>query len=320
MIPMSQATTTLTADDGTLLSLTRHGNGDAPSAVLLCHGFIQNSRAWNVPSRSFIDALVEDGHAVYAVNLRGRTLGAAPGPLSHDLKDTVDNDAVALVDAVRGRHARLAWVGHSMGGLIGSTLNVDTARHLNAVVAIGTPLVPGRSPLHHRPITFPLMQFGRSMGRRKIAFDGAAYAKSFVVGRQLMDHPLPATLAPLPLWHAGAFSNDADLRYTLENAFDADSHHVFADLVDMIASKGARAGRLPVRERLQLVTAPMLAIGGRHDALAPAETVEALLAGTNSRAPKFVAVDAGHIDLLVGDAAPSTVWAPTRAFLREHLA
>ena len=319
MNPASQATATISTADGTLLSLTRHGDASATSAVILCHGFIQNARAWSVPSRSLIDALVADGHAVYAINLRDRDFGERKvrAKIGHDLKDTVDEDAVAIVDAVGARHPNVGWVGHSMGGLIGATLPSDTARRLRAVVVVGTPLTPGRRPLRHRAIVAALSLFGRRLGKRGVPFDGQRYGLGFVVGQRFMDHPF-AAYAPLPLWKAGSFSA-ADLRHTLTHAFDTDSHNVLADLVDMIASNGARAGRLPVRERLQLLTAPMLAIGGTDDALAPADTVEALLQQTSSSSKRFVAVDAGHIDLIIGAAAPSTVWPPIRAFLNEHL-
>ena len=319
MNPASRATATISTGDGTLLSLTRHGDAGASAAVILCHGFIQNARAWSVPSRSLIEALCAEGHAVYAVNLRGRDLGerGLRGKVHHDLKDTVDEDAVAIVAAVAARHHKVAWVGHSMGGLIGATLPNDTARRLRAVAVIGTPLIPGRKQLRQRAVVTALTAFGRAMGKRGVPFDGQRYGLSFVVGRRFFEHPL-AKYTPLPLWMPGSFS-DADLRHTLTHAFDTDSHHVFADLLDMIGTAGARAGRLPVRERLQLLTAPMLAIGGTNDALAPADTVEALLQQTASRAKRFIEVKAGHIDMIVGAAAPTTVWAPLRAFLSEHL-
>jgi len=319
MNPASQATATITTADGTLMSLIRHGDASASSAVILCHGFIQNARAWSVPSRSLIDALVSDGHAVYAINLRGRDFGErkARARIDHDLKVTVDEDAVAAVDAVAARHKHVAWVGHSMGGLIGATLPVDTARRLRAVVAVGTPLTPGRPRLRNRAVVTALTAFGRRLGKRGIPFDGRRYGQGFLVGQRLLDHPA-STYTPLPLWRPGSFA-DADLRHTLTHAFDNDSHHVLADLVDMMASGGARAGRLPVRERLQLVTAPMLAIGGTDDTLAPADTVAALLQQTSAPSKQFVKVDAGHIDLIIGAAAPSAVWAPTRAFLTQHL-
>ncbi|HEY1097534.1 MAG TPA: alpha/beta fold hydrolase, partial [Myxococcota bacterium] len=269
MNPAAQATSTITAADGTLLSLIRHGTADAKSAVVLAHGFIQNARAFSVPSRSLVDALVADGHAVYAINLRGRGLGDPATRVSHDLKDTVDNEGVAVVDAVAARHKHVGWVGHSMGGIIGATLPVDSARRLKALVTIGAPLTPGRAPLRRRAVVSALSTLGRTLGARGVPFDGRRYALGFLVGRRFMEHPL-STYAPVPLWKPGSLS-DADLRHTLVTAFDTDSHHVLADLADMIGSQGARAGRLPVRERLQASLAPLLAIAGRDDALAPVD-------------------------------------------------
>ena len=319
MNPSAQATATISTGDGTLLSLNRHGRSDAGSAVILCHGFIQNARSWHVPSRSLIEALTSDGHAVYAVNLRGRDFGerAVAARLTHDLKDLVDEDGVAIVDAVAARHRRIAWVGHSMGGLIGASLPADTAQKLRALSVIGTPLTPGRARLRRRRLMRAMILFGRTMGNRGVPFDGRRYGLGFLAGQRLMDHPISA-YTPLPLWRPGSLSA-ADLQHTLTTAFDTDSHHVFADLIDMIVSGGARAGRLPLRERLALSTAPLLAIGGTSDALAPADTVEALMRQTSSSSKRFIAVDAGHIDLLIGEAAPTTVWTPLRDFLRTQL-
>ena len=329
--------TTIACRDGTTLPLWRVGSRRASRAIILCHGFVQNAHAWSVPSRSLSTYLhsggrdpgarsavepgghrhhddADDNVAVYLMEVRGRRSATA----HHDLLTTVDQDAVAVVDAVAARHARVAWVGHSMGGLIGAALPPPAADRLAALCVLGSPLLPGRTALHGRAVISSLLRFGRAMGARGSAFDGARYARGFVVGRRLLDTPV-ATLTPLPLWRPGSFVDDADLHHTLAHAFANDSHDVFADLIDLVRTNGVHAGRLPMTARLQGLRAPLLAIAGTVDALAPPDSVHALYARAGSANKTFLEVNAGHIDLVVGDDAPRTVWGPLREFLDEHL-
>jgi pimeloyl-ACP methyl ester carboxylesterase len=308
------AVTTIFCEDRTPLSLCRYGDDDARAAVILLHGFIQNAAAWSVPSRSLVHTLVDAGYAVYPFNLRGRDGGV----VRHDLLTAVDEDAAAVVHAVADRHERVAFVGHSMGGLIGASLPPRAAQKLAAVAVLGSPLFPGRPILHRRPVTTSLWTFGRGMGFSGRAFDGPRYARAFVAGRKLLDGAMSRAL-PLPLWRPGSFADDNDLRHTLENAFAFDSHHVLADLIDMVRTSGVSAGRLPIARRLQEMTAPLLAIAGDVDALAPPDSVRALVQRTASRDKRFLEVSAGHIDLVVGDSAPSLVWGPLTSFLGRHM-
>ncbi len=310
----SPTVTTVFSDDGTAIALSRYGRDDAEHAVILLHGFIQNAEAWSVPSRSLVERLVDDGHAVYPVNLRGR----AGGYVGHDLLTTVDEDAAAIVDAVAARHQRVAFVGHSMGGLIACALPEGAAEKLSAVVVLGSPLFPGRPFLHRRSVTTSLWSFGRAMGLAGRAFDGAGYAQAFVKGRRVLDGPVGQVL-PLPLWRPGSFADDVDLRHTLSRSFAFDSHHVLADLVDLVRSAGVSAGRLPMARRLQRMRAPLLAIAGDVDALAPPDSVRALLQRSGSGDKAFVEVGAGHIDLVVGDRAPDLVWDPLVDFIDSRL-
>jgi pimeloyl-ACP methyl ester carboxylesterase len=315
--------TTVACGDGTVLPLHRFDGGDGARAVVLCHGFIQNASAWSVPRHSFIDFLVDAGVTVYTIELRGRSHRShAP----HDLLATVEHDAATVVAAVRARgHRQVAWVGHSMGGLIGCALGgLDPAtddaalpdHHLDAVVAIGSPLLPGRSFLHHRVVIGGIVGFGRAMGRLGLPFEGARYAKGFVRARRILDTPL-AYATPLPLWKPGAFADDRDLLHTLSSSFASDSHDVLADLVDLVDTVGQRAGRLSMNDHLARLRAPLLAIAGTFDALAPPDSVHALYARARSPLKRFLEVDAGHIDLVVGDRAPALVWRPIVRFLDE---
>ncbi len=298
---------TLVCDDGVALSYDSHGAADASIGVILCHGYIQNRAAFSVPSRSLVDFLVCEGHAVYAVDLRGRD----DDKVVHDLHDNVELDARAIVDFVRQRHRRVVWIGHSMGGIIGAALSDGGA---DVVVTIGSPLMPGRPILWQRPLLTSLMRYGRINGAAGRAFKGARYARAFVAGRAFFDGRA-AMLSPLPLWRPGAFSSNNDLRFALEKSFANDSFHVLADLVELSTTRGARAGRLPLEQRLQAQRAKTLSIWGSDDALAPPDSARALLDRIGSSTRAFVEARAGHIDLLTGDNAPHDVWRP----IAEHI-
>jgi pimeloyl-ACP methyl ester carboxylesterase len=326
----ARATTTLACDDDAMLSLVRYGE-DTDRAAILCHGFIQNASAWSVPRHSFIDFLVERGLTVYALELRGR---CHRGAARHDLLATVEHDAATTLDVVRGRgHRSVAWIGHSMGGLIGCALGglprrssssspslsaaaPSSTHELDAIVAIGSPLIPGRSFLHRRAVVAGVVGFGRFMGRLQRPFAGARYGEAFVKSRALLNTRV-AFATPLPLWKPGAFADDADLQHTLKASFADDSHDVLADLVDLVATRGARAGRLPMGEHLARLRAPLLGIGGSVDSLAPPTSVRALVERAQSPHTRFLEVDAGHIDLVVGDRAPELVWRPIAQFLDD---
>jgi pimeloyl-ACP methyl ester carboxylesterase len=123
--------------------------------VILCHGLTYNALFWDlIPECSFAEYLSSQGFDVWAVSLRGsgmsqkwiwRTddlpsafLGAAMRKLTHgkmppsgyasvdpkyanwNLDQHIAYDVPALVTLVRRhtRAAQVAWVGHSMGGIV----------------------------------------------------------------------------------------------------------------------------------------------------------------------------------------------------------
>lgn len=302
------------AADGTVLDVDVYDDvdGRADDAVILVHGLIQNKNAFVVPGFSAPALLNRAGLRVYAADMRGRDGGSA----RHDLATYVDVDAVAVIDAVRARHRRVFWVGHSMGGLIG----LAAPRPLDGIVALGSPLFPGTDALRALAVDKRLMQFSRITARRGVKFPGAFYSKAFHALRAVLDSDNAAARAlwPLPLWKPGSFSSEADLAHTLRAAFADDAHHVVADLCELGVSHGQRAGRLNYAARLAAQRAPALFVAGSVDALAPVDSAHALYARTGSARKEFKVADAGHIDLIVGDVARSDVWPAVIRFLRSY--
>ncbi len=307
--------------DGTMLDVDHHpAPKSAPRAgeraVILCHGIIQNRKAFEVPSFSVPQLLNAAGCDVYSVDMRGRDGGTRSGSGSrHDFASYVDEDAVAIVEFAGDRHDQVFWVGHSMGGLIGVTM--PTPR-VSGVVALASPLLPGTQALRALSVDKRLMQLSRFTANRGVAFPGKAYSKAFVLLRRALDRGLVPF--PLPLWRPGSFADDVDLAYALEEGFADDGHRVLADLCELGVSNGVTAGRVAFSDRLRAFSQPLLCIAGSVDALAPPDSVHALFSRAGSVDKEFVEVDAGHIDVVLGVVARSVVWPTVIGFLDAHSA
>lgn len=288
----------------------------AAPAVILCHGFVQNRSSFESPRRSLPEALRQAGAVVWVVEMRGRD-GAR---LANGLHDYTDEDAPTILAAARARHEGVAWIGHSMGGLIGALTPASSS--LSALVTLGSPLFPG--PRHLHALGRTLIGPARAAHRRGIPFAGRRWGQLLWRLRRGLD--VERVPAPVRLWAPGELDDEA-LGAMLRGSFAQDSHAVFADLLELLVTDARRAGRVPVSERLSALRAPLLVVAGGADHLAPPAGVRPLFERAASRDKHWLEVAAatgsaslGHIDLVVGDRAPALVWQPTLAFLRRHLA
>lgn len=310
--------------DGVAITI-EHSRGpttkrDAP-VVIVCHGFVQNRFAFEAPARSLLEQLRSLGVCVAVIELRGRT----GTDMVHGLHEYTDLDAPAVIAALAQRHSKVAWLGHSMGGLIAALLPPAARDQLAAVVTIGAPLLPGRAGLHcfGGRSTSLLMRLARAAHARGRRFRGRLVSNGLHALRGLLDVPwLPA---PLRLWAPGSIGADA-LAFSLTRSFTDDSYAVFADLLELVVTDGARAGRIDAGERLAAFTRPILVIAGDLDDLAPPSAARPLFERVGSVHKEYLEIGAamgtkaGHLDLLVGHAAPALVWPPIARFLRRHLA
>lgn len=300
--------------DGTILDVDHHpAPASAPaagrSAVILCHGIIQNRKAFEVPSFSVPQLLNDAGCDVYAVDMRGRD-GASS---RHDFGAYVDEDAVAVVDFVADRHDRVFWIGHSMGGLIGVAM---PAPRVSGVVALASPLLPGTAALRALAVDRRLMQLARFTAVRGLPFPGKTYSRAFVALRKALDRGVVPF--PLPLWKPGSFGDDVDLAWALDVGFADDAHRVLADLCELGVTNGVRAGRVAFSDRLRALARPLLCVAGSVDALAPPDSVHALFSRAGSADKEFFEVDAGHIDVVLGRRARAEVWPRVLRFIAAH--
>lgn len=155
--PIELARMTVTADDGFQLTLWRKALAHPRRAVLLLHG-----RTWSalpdfdlqVPgeARSFMDALVAEGYAAYALDLRG--YGATPRDPTGWLDPARAADDVAA--ALRTIGDRPAVFGWSLGSMVAQ---LATQRHpelVGALILFGYPADPERPrPASPEPSTPP---------------------------------------------------------------------------------------------------------------------------------------------------------------------
>lgn len=279
------------------------------TTLLVCHGFIQNRRAFEAPGASGVAALEAAGFIVRLVEMRGRDGGPPAAGFS-----VYVGDAACAVEEAAADGGRVAWIGHSMGGLIGACLPDRARNRLSALVTLGAPVIPGPPRLHRPALERALVLWSRAMHARGRAFPGVRYGRAFSRARSVVESRAPL---PIRLWKRGTMDQE-QLDAMLHDSFASDSFAVFADLLGLISSGGRRAGDVDVHERIASLALPLLVVAGAADDLAPLGGAR-LLHDRATRAPRTLhTVDAGHIDLLAGRDAARTVWEPVASFLRRH--
>jgi polyhydroxyalkanoate synthase len=295
------------------------GRRDLP-ALILVPGFVQNRHAFSVPGRSLVDELAARGYAVHVVDLPGRA-ARHPTRRRDRLLEYVEDDVARLVSTIAETFPATAFIGHSMGGLIGAALPSDAAARLSGLVTIGSPLLPGERAL--RRLSLPVEAASRVLSTMGVPFPGRAIAQGIFRARAAFERR--HVRLPMRVWSPGSLS-DEELSFALAHAFTNDSFGAAADLMALLRTRGEHMGRVPIGERLAALRAPLLVIGGNDDGLAPEDAVAALFARAGSREKELVIVGdsrpgegVGHIDLLVGRRAPELVWSRLYRFLDRHL-
>ena len=151
--PSEPARLTVTADDGFSLALWRKAPAQPRRAVLLIHGRTWSGRPdfdLQVPGeqRSFMDALVAQGYAAYALDMRG--YGATPRDATGFLtpeRAAADVAAALRMIAATGGGDRPALFGWSLGSMVSQLTSQQHPELLSAVILFGYPFAPdGKVP------------------------------------------------------------------------------------------------------------------------------------------------------------------------------
>jgi pimeloyl-ACP methyl ester carboxylesterase len=143
--PTEPARLVVTADDGFQLTMWRKAPLQPRRAVLLIHGRTWSGRPdfdLQVPgeSRSFMDGLVAQGYAAYALDLRG--YGATPRDATGFL--TPERAAADVAAALRVIGDRPVLFGWSLGSMVAQLTSQRTPELLSAVILFGYPADPDR--------------------------------------------------------------------------------------------------------------------------------------------------------------------------------
>jgi pimeloyl-ACP methyl ester carboxylesterase len=143
--PVAPTRIAVTADDGFQLTMWRKAPAQPRRAVLLIHGRTWSGRPdfdLQVPgeSRSFMDALVAQGYAAYALDLRG--YGATPRDATGFLTpERAAADTAAALRAIGGKPALLGW---SRGSMVAQLTAQRSPELMSALILYGYPTDPDR--------------------------------------------------------------------------------------------------------------------------------------------------------------------------------
>ena len=314
----------VTTPDGAQIALHRHRQEGLP--VLVIHGISSNHRFWDLTAdHSIAEALADNGFDPWLLDLRGHgdAMPAETGVRQHHqwtIDDYAEFDVAAAVAHIQRTtgHGKMALVGHSMGGMVAamySTIHGDDA--VAALVTVGSPVV------------FPdgdfqtwLHQTVSAIGTVPPSIATPAIAR-FMAGW----HPM------LPVQGDAVLFNHRNMaehmqQLMLREVVSPTTRGELRQLHRML-----KAGRLVSADglhdysaQLSKLAVPVLAVGGGADRIAPKQRILPWATATGSEDVTVImadkasgfAADYGHLDLVLGPAAPREVIQPIVEWLTER--
>jgi pimeloyl-ACP methyl ester carboxylesterase len=307
-------------EDGWVVELARY-RGTRPDLppVVFAHGIGANATSLDLDEEVSLPRFLRArGFDCWLLDLRGRGGSAKPpagrGAYDYDFEDHARYDAKAAIELVRRETGapKVAWIGHSMGGMTAygyAEIHGDEA--LQAVVVCGSPV-----DWSSRPILAPVAGLARLQRlpalyyvlAARIASPLAGYYNPFLA--RLIINAENVTPRVMRIGLARGLANIA--RRPL---------HQLAHWIRTGELQG-REGRIFFRD-LGKITVPWFAIGGAADHLVPPENVRVALDRLGSREKRWLlagkasghAHDYGHIDLLLGSRCREEIYTPIAEFL-----
>jgi predicted alpha/beta hydrolase len=315
-------------DDGWRLALHRYRQRGAFAAlpVILCGGYACNRYFLDYDEDySLARFLARAGFDAWVLELRGRGLSRAPNvprPPVWTFDDLVTLDVPAAVGYVAQATSQdVTWVGHSMGGMVLYAYLGGCAGRAQAVrggVTIAAPVaVPSPGPALLRRLGTLLLRLplGDVVRQRR--------ALEVICG-------LVGILAPSLL---GIAANPANIdRHTLRRALRRCIGDVPRVKLQQLARWALRGefssadGAVDYRAALGRVRTPLLLIAGSRDRLAAPAAVRRTLDYLPPAAAHYLefgrahghSIDYGHVDLILGRAAPAEVFPAVARWLAER--
>lgn len=317
---------TVPTDDGAAVVLTRR-EADGPPVVIV-HGISSNHHCWDLtPERSLAVYLQERGFDAWLLDLRGHgdALYDADGErqwagwtIDHYGQHDVPA-AIAFIQEQTGRE-RVAYVGHSMGGMVGAIYagTVPGANdQLSALVAVGSPMDFSdpdpvvwsalTSARHNLVPVIPSDWGGHVAG----IFQGESYTRADAWAQNLLFTDIDAPVVGLMYRSVASPLTRGELKQ-LSNAIE---HKAFV----------SAEGNVDYLEALENATVPTLVISGRGDQIAPVDRVYAYYDAVGSQDKEFViagrstgfSADYGHLDLPLGNHARQEIYPLIASWLRR---
>lgn len=322
-------------DDHWLLALHHYvpAKPQGHHPILMVHGIAGNRRHFDLDERHSLARFAASyGFDVYVLELRGAGLshpqpGAPRTARNYGFDDYARRDlpeAISFVLQHSGKKS-VHGVGHSMGGMLLFCIATEAREELRSITSIGTPLI-GHLQLGLGARERRLLQLAMGLtpaarltppGQRRVPLKRLLAAAGLLL-------PLSSKLADDLLFNSANIESDVVHKLATEGI-----HDVPVQLVSEIASRAqqsdAHHSPYMYEDRLSQVVAPIFALSGSVDRIAPPDTVSAAVArivGQDVRYREMGTrfgdrIDYGHVDLLLGRHAPFEVYPQIMQFIQE---
>lgn len=292
------------------LSVVRKFAAEGGPIVVLVHGFAQNRYSWHSTGRSVSAWLAAEGFDVYNLELRGH--GASRTDTSPESFEQYVADAVTVAGLLP---APAFWVGHSLGGAV--VYAAATRMPVRGVVGIGALF---RFAQANKALNL-LCRLSTTLRAQKLL--GAVNIRTRLVGQVLGRLYGMSDVAgyafPISGWAPGSIEPDL-LAERLERGFDWTSLQVWLTM-----ARWGTTGNFEYEAAWSTTDVPLLVIAGDLDHLMLPEDARAAYDASGSSDRTLVILDDyttghhwGHLDLILGHAAPAHTWTLLRDWMRTR--
>lgn len=317
---------TVPTDDGAAIVLTRREAKGPP--VVIVHGISSNHHCWDLtPERSLAVYLQEEGYDAWLLDLRGHgdaVLDAdgerqwAGWTIDHYGQHDVPA-AIAYIQEQTGQK-KVAYVGHSMGGMVGAIYagTVPEANdNLAALIAVGSPM----DFTDPDPVVWSALTSAGYTWVPVIPSDWGGHVAGIFQGE---------SYTRADAWAQGLLFTDIEplvvgLMYrTVASPLTRGELKQLSRTMETKAFVSAE-GNVDYLKALENATIPTLVISGRGDQIAPVDRVYAYYDAVGAQEKEFViagkstgfSADYGHLDLPLGDHAREEIYPLIASWLRR---